>query len=137
MANFYVEGLDELQAAVSAADAGLDEFVEDCLLTGGNLAKPKIEQSISSHGYFRTGQLLSSIKVKKEQKEDRKCVYVTPDGKRTDGERNGTVAFVLNYGRSNMAGSRYWNAAEEQARKEYEKVVDEKTNLFLKEKGLK
>lgn len=114
--------------------------MDEVLEAGGEIAKRNVEQSIIQHGYYRTdttGTLLRSIRIIKDKdKEGRKYVDVTAAGKRENGTRNGEVAFVLNYGRSNLYGTRYWQAAEEKTKREYDKVLQEKTEAFLKEKGL-
>lgn len=139
MAKMYVDGIDDIQNALHATEDGIADFVDDLLAAGGEIAKEKVEQSILRHGHIRPGSgiLLRSISIiRKTDKEGRKYVDVTAVGKRENGERNGEVAFVLNYGRSNYTGTHFWTEAEEQARKEYEELVNQKTNLFLKEKGL-
>lgn len=137
MAKMYVDGIDNIQKALHATEDGIADFVDDLLAAGGEIAKAKVEQSIMQHGHYRTGTLLRSIRIIKDKdKEGRKYVDVTAAGKRENGTRNGEVAFVLNYGRSNLYGTRYWQAAEEKTKKEYEELVNQKTDLFLKEKGL-
>lgn len=139
MAKMYVDGIDDIQNALHATEDGIADFVDDLLAAGGEIAKEKVEQSILRHGHIRPGSgiLLRSISIiRKTDKECRKYVDVTAVGKRENGERNGEVAFVLNYGRSNYTGTHFWTEAEEQARKEYEELVNQKTDLFLKEKGL-
>lgn len=137
MAKMYVDGIDNIQKALHATEDGIADFVDDLLAAGGEIAKAKVEQSIMQHGHFRTGTLLRSIRIIKDKdREGRKYVDVTAAGKRENGTRNGEVAFVLNYGRSNLYGTRYWQAAEEKTKKEFEELVNQKTDLFLKEKGL-
>lgn len=124
----------------SATWRGVDDFVDEVLEAGGEIAKKNVKQNIIRYGYYRTdttGQLYRSIKtIKSTDKDGRKYVDVTAAGKREDGTRNGEVAFVLNYGRSNLDGTRYWQEAEERTKKEYDKVLQEKTEAFLKENGL-
>lgn len=137
MARLYVDGIDEIERALRDMAGGVDGFVDEVLEAGGEIAKRNVEQSIMQHGHYRTGTLLRSIRIIKDKdKEGRKYVDVTAAGKRENGTRNGEVAFVLNYGRSNLYGTRYWQAAEEKTKKEYDKVLQEKTEAFLKEKGL-
>lgn len=136
MAEFSIDGLAELQTAINSADKGFEKFVEGCLQDGADICKKKVKQGITRHGLLDSGQLLLSIGIKKKTEKENKCVYVTPKGKRENGERNGTVAFVQNYGRSNMSGTRFWTEAEEQTKKEYEEILQQKTSLYLREKGL-
>ena len=139
MAKMYVDGIDAIQNALHATEDGIADFVDDLLAVGGEIAKEKVEQSILRHGHIRPGSgiLLRSIKIQKaKDKEGRKYVDVVAAGKRETGTTNAQIAFVLNYGRSHYTGTHFWTEAEEQARKEYEELVNQKTNLFLKEKGL-
>lgn len=140
MAKMYVDGIDAIQNALHTTEDGIADFVDDLLAAGGEIAKEKVEQSILRHGHIRPGAgiLLRSIKIQKaKDKEGRKYVDVVAAGKRETGTTNAQIAFVLNYGRSHYTGTHFWTEAEEQARKEYEELVNQKTNLFLKEKGLK
>lgn len=140
MARLYVDGIDEIERALRDMAGGVDDFVDEVLEAGGEIAKKNVKQNIIRYGYYRTdttGQLYRSIKtIKSTDKDGRKYVDITAAGKRENGTRNGEVAFVLNYGRSNLDGTRYWQAAEEKTKKEYDKVLQEKTEAFLKEKGL-
>ena len=109
-------------------------------MDGGEIAKKKIEESITRHHHARPGELLRSIKITKgKDKDGQKYSEVKATGKRerkSKGTANSYIAYVLNYGRSNYRGTHFWTEAEEQARKEYEELVNQKTNLYLKEKGL-
>ena len=137
MPKIELSGFDEMQKALQETDAGLEDFIDAVLADGGQIAKAKVEQSITRHRHFRAGELLRSIKItKSKDKDGRKYVEVKAAGKRSTGAANDYVAYVLNYGRSNFRGSRFWTEAEEQARKEYEELMEKKTEQYLKEKGL-
>ena len=140
MAKMYVDGIDAIQNALHATEDGIADFVDDLLVDGGEIAKKKIEESITRHHHIRTGELLRSIKITKgKDKDGQKYSEVKATGKRqrnSKGTANSYIAYVLNYGRSNYRGTHFWTEAEEQARKEYEELVNQKTNLYLKEKGL-
>ena len=137
MAKIELSGFDEIQKSLQETEAGLEDFIDTVLADGGQIAKAKVEQSITRHHHFRTGELLRSIKItKSKDKDGRKYVEVKAAGKRSTGAANDYVAYVLNYGRSNFRGSRFWTEAEEQARKEYEELMEKKTEQYLKEKGL-
>ena len=100
MAKIELSGLDEVQKALQETDAGLEDFIDAVLAGGGQIAKAKVEQSITRYRHFRAGELLRSIKItKSKDKDGQKYVEVKAAGKRENGTRNGEVAFVLNYGR--------------------------------------
>ena len=137
MPKIELSGFDEMQKALQETDAGLEDFIDAVLADGGQIAKAKVEQSITRYRHFRAGELLRSIKItKSKDKDGRKDVEGKAAGKRSTGAANDYVAYVLNYGRSNFRGSRFWTEAEEQARKEYEELMEKKTEQYLKEKGL-
>lgn len=142
MAKMYVDGINAIQNALHATEDGIADFVDDLLAAGGEIAKKKIEESITRHHHVRTGEttLLRSIKITKgKDKDGQKYSEVKATGIRernSKGTANSYIAYVLNYGRSNYRGTHFWTEAEEQARKEYEELVNQKTDLFLKEKGL-
>lgn len=140
MAKMYVDGMDAIQNALRTTEDGISEFVDDLLAAGGEIAKKKIEESITRHHHVRTGELLRSIKITKgKDKDGQKYSEVKATGKRernSKGTANSYIAYVLNYGRSNYRGTHFWTEAEEQARKEYEELMEKKTEQYLKEKGL-
>ena len=97
----------------------------------------EIERAIYQYGEYRTGSLLRSIKKSKgKDKDGSRYVMVKPTGKNDSGASNGQVAFSRNYGRSNDPGSRFWTIAEERAVKKFEEILNQKVNLFFKQKGL-
>lgn len=62
---------------------GVDDFVDEVLEAGGEIAKRNVKQSIMQHGHYRTGTLLRSIRIIKDKdREGRKYVDVTAAGKR-------------------------------------------------------
>ena len=142
MAKMYVDGIDAIQNALHATEDGIADFVDELLVDGGKIAKKKIEESITRHHHVRTGEfeLLRSIKIiKGKDKDGQKYSEVKATGIRernSKGTANSYIAYVLNYGRSNYRGTHYWTEAEEQARKEYEELMEKKTEQYLKEKGL-
>ena len=140
MAKMYVDGIDNIQNALHTTEDGIADFVDDLLADGGKIAKKKIEESITRHHHVRTGELLRSIKITKgKDKDGQKYSEVKATGKRernSKGTANSYIAYVLNYGRSNYRGTHFWTEAEEQARKEYEELMEKKTEQYLKEKGL-
>lgn len=140
MAKMYVDGIDAIQNALHTTEDGIADFVDDLLAAGGEIAKKKIEESITRHHHDRPGELLRSIKITKgKDKDGQKYSEVKATGKRernSKGTANSYIAYVLNYGRSNYRGTHFWTEAEEQARKEYEELMEKKTEQYLKEKGL-
>lgn len=83
---------------------------------------------------------LTKPKSIKTDKDGNKYLTVTVSGKNTRGERNATVLFVLNYGRSEpygkIHGSYFWTRAVQRSERQvlpvYEKIINEE----LTERGL-
>ena len=130
MAKMYVDGIDNIQNALHTTEDGKADFVDDLLAAGGEIAKKKIEESITRHHHVRTGELLRSIKITKgKDKDGQKYSEVKATGKRernSKGTANSYIAYVLNYGRSNYRGTHFWT----------EELMEKKTEQYLKEKGL-
>lgn len=146
MAKFEIAGLDELELAAKGILDGIDEFNMELAQEGANITKDQIEKSIVRHGHVRTGTLLRSIKIsKKKSRDGTPYVEVTatgsnpgpPGSKRKKYAGNAYIAFVLNYGRSNLVGSRFWTEAEQKAVEIFEPQYKLKMLNFYKEKGLK
>lgn len=70
MAKMYVDGIDNIQNALHTTEDGIADFVDDLLAAGGEIAKKKIEESITRHHHVRTGELLRSIKITKGKDKD-------------------------------------------------------------------
>jgi hypothetical protein len=137
MANVEFSGFDEVEAALKGVRDGMDELNDELMNDGADYAKQEIERAIYQYGEYRTGSLLRSIKKSKgKDKDGSRYVMVKPTGKNDSGASNGQVAFSRNYGRSNDPGSRFWTIAEERAVKKFEEILNQKVNLFFKQKGL-
>ena len=146
MAKFEIEGLDEVVLALRSVIDGVDEFNLELAQEGANITKEQVEKSIERHNHIRTGTLRRSIKTFKKKKRDGSpYVEVTatgsnpgpPGSKRKKYAGNAYIAFVLNYGRSNLVGSRFWTEAEQKAVEIFRPRLELKIQNFLKEKGLK
>lgn len=71
-----------------------------------------------------TGDLANSIKCSSvKKKDDMQSVEVYPHGKNRRGERNATVGFVQQYGRSNMPARPWCTAAVEKAAPEVQEAM--------------
>lgn len=137
MAKIEFSGIDAMQMALNNAADGLNDLTDTILEQGGSMIKTEVEQSIYRYGHIRTGELLRSIKIKKKKtKGGANYIYVTPTGTDTGGVRNATKGFVLNYGRSNMPGTRYWDAANAKAEERITPMAENELTNYLREKGL-
>lgn len=100
MATFDVSGIDEAVKALNLAADQIKKLAPAAALAGGQAAA----ELLSGAAPVRTGQLSGSMKIDGPHTSVANGTYVDvyPDGRRADGERNATVGYVLEYGRSNM-----------------------------------
>lgn len=111
MATFDVVGIDE---AIKQLDLKADEMQKlapQAVMAGGQVAAEAMRATVP----VRTGQLSGGITIKGPYHNlaDGHYVDVFPDGIRKDGERNATVGYVLEYGRSNMPPQPWMRPATE------------------------
>lgn len=142
MASFEVsDDLNQLWKSLN--DLGLyDEDTEEEILVGcGDILVKKIKELFTND--WKTMETFSHVTCKpkiKKGKDGIPYVTVTVTGTRADGERYGTVAFVLNYGRKekygHIEGSHFWNRAIEKTEAEMQQHMEEVINRKLREKGL-
>ena len=142
MASFEVsDDLNKLWKAFEEQDL-LDEKTEQEILEGcGDILVDKIKELFT--GDWNTLETFSHVVCKPTIQRGKDGVpygTVTVTGTRADGERYGTVAFVLNYGRKeeygHITGSHFWNRAIEKTESEMEKHMEEVFARKLREKGL-
>ncbi len=137
MARFQTTGIDELIQKFETG--GIDEETTDAMLqAGAEITKGHWKRSAEAAGHRRTGDMIDSIgyKPKPKRTEDTKKIDVYPLGTDRKGTRNGQKAFTLNYGSSEITGSRFVDAAEKSADPEASKAMEEILTKKLKEKGL-
>ena len=146
MAKFEIEGLDEVGLALRNVIDGVEDFNIELAQEAADITKEEIEKNIERHNHIRTDTLRRSIKTFKKKKRDGSpYIEVTATGsnsgphgsKRKKYAGNAYIAFVLNYGRSNLVGSRFWTEAEQKAIEIFQPRLELKILNFLKEKGLK
>lgn len=116
MAKFEIGvDLDLIRRQLKGHEEKLDEITDKMLLAGADAAVAAQKASAQRHGHINTGDMLKSIKPTKIKKKDgEKSIEIYPHGKDRKGVSNAQKAFVLNYGRSNRAGSRWVEEATEQ-----------------------
>lgn len=142
MAEFSFDGMDELIAAMQEADIFDEATQTELLAAGSEHLRDVIREEVVRAPYnlkFVSQKLTKQRKAKKD-KNGNYYMSVSVSGKNERGERNATVAFVLNYGRSEsygkIAGSYFWTRAVKRSEKTvvpvYEAIITEK----YKERGL-
>lgn len=123
MAIFNVTGLDEAIKQLDLAADALKERAPEAAVAGGKVAAAAFQRSAP----VRTGQLAASMTVDGPHHTVADGYYcdVYPSGKRADGERNATVGYVLEYGRSNMPAQPWMRPAMEESADEISSVIAE------------
>ena len=140
MARFSVNGIDELMLDFTALADLPEEAAEDMLLAEAAVVEKEQKETGRKMGVHRTGVTLGSIthgKAKRER-DGSISMYVSPQGKNAQGNRNAEVAFVNEYGvpKRKIQARPFIRTANKKAAKPAvdaaEKVYDE----YLKKKNL-
>ena len=135
MARFEVSGIEAAQEAFLRRSERATKAVPKMLKAGGAVLvkaeQEEIRRTFTSNRV--TGDLANSIKCTAVKKRGSgQCVEVYPHGKNRRGERNATVGFVHQYGRTNMPARPWFTAANEKAAddvvSEMRRVWEEKQN---------
>lgn len=144
MAKFSVNGIDELAAELmemGQLDNG--ELVSEILEAGAEVVADEwrkgIENTVKSKadGGRGTGEMKDSVApakgIKKVDGVSVKEIY--PQGKDSKGVRNAEKAFILHYGKSGQAPTRFVDAVEEAAEDKAVEAMEEIFNNFLEKEG--
>lgn len=142
MPGFSTSGMEDLIKAMEDADLFDEEAQTELLLAGTDHLRSTIQEEIVRAPYDLKFVHLKLTKQRKAKKDKSGNYYMTVSvqGKNERGERNATVAFVLNYGRreeyGKIAGSYFWTRAVNRCAKSiihiYERILTKK----LEERGL-
>ena len=124
MARFEVNGIegfeDKILKREAAATAAVPAMLKAAVLVDAQQAE--IRSTFQSGRV--TGDLASSIKATSVKKKDStQYVEVYPQGTNRRGERNATVGFVHQYGRSNMPARPWFTSANEKAAGEVQEAM--------------
>lgn len=143
MADITFEGVDELIRALDAAGAMDDDTVKEILNAGADIAVAEIRSQIRSSRYKIQdyAPFVQKGKVRRNKNGD-PYMSVTVTGNNPQGERRGTVLFVLNYGRSarsprgEIRPGYFWTVATQKAKEEAAKAMEAALQKKLHEEGL-
>lgn len=127
MANFSMQGIDDLMAGLSSME--FDEIAPAML----EEAAPIVERAVKSRALSHkdTGAMAESIKpIKASQTGDGYSITVRPTGKDKKGVRNMEKAAYLEYGTSKQAATPVLSPA---VRESEEKVTQKMQEVFDKE----
>lgn len=144
MAEFDVDfsSIDNLIRSLEEMDLFDEDMQSKMLNAGADHLMDTIRKEAGSSGYRLSrisSKLIKSRKIKKD-KNGNYFTSVTVTGKNERGDRNATVAFVLNYGRSEkygkIEGSYYWTRAVNRTEKSLQGVYEDIVTEELNERGL-
>ena len=104
MATFSCNGIDELEISFAEL-AEMPTTVQDNILNAQADVVVRAQKSKGeSYGVHKTGVTLGAIKKgKPKTSTDGRAIYVYPSGTNADGNRNGEVAFINEYGKTGQA----------------------------------
>lgn len=141
MAKFEVSGMDETLRAMAKANIMDDETLDEMVQAGGSVVQREIRSGIAA-SRFRLDRLAGKVAMsrRKRDKNGNSYTTITLRGKNARGERNATVAFVLNYGRGaeygRIEGDYFWTRAAQNAQEPATEAVRKIAEQKLKERGL-
>ena len=126
MARFEVSGIEAAQEAFLRRSERATKAVPKMLKAGGAvLVKAEQEEIRRTFTSNRVaGDLANSIKCTAVKKRGSgQCVEVYPHGKNRRGERNATVGFVHQYGRTNMPARPWFTRSHQKATPEVQAAM--------------
>ena len=129
VARVTTKGIDHIARKLAQMGKNVEPACEKAVYEGGKLLAEKLQEACP----VRTGTLRKSIKAEKAKVDFGKGIYslVHPTGEQ-HGERNGMIAFVTEYGRSNMPPRPWWFPTIAASGQEVSALVKE---TFMKEIG--
>jgi hypothetical protein len=142
MAKLDTTGLDDLVRQMEKLGQLRGPVVAEMLDTAAEIVKESWKEAAREHGYGApgstgrgTGEMIDSIDF--PVKGDARALYrdIYPQGSDSKGVSNATKAFVLHYGRSNMAGSYWVDDAEMNATPKAIEACQEIWDRFLQSGG--
>ena len=141
MAKFAVNGIDELAAELmemGQLDNG--ELVSDMLEAGAEVVsdewKKGIRSAVKTNGRS-TGEMERSVAPAKGIKtvDGVSVKEIYPQGKDSKGVRNVEKAFILHYGKSGQAPTRFADAVEDAAEDKAVLAMEDVFNNYLEKEG--
>lgn len=137
MARLDVSGMEEIISGFDALSELPDEVANAILTEQADAVISEIRRTGEAMGVHRTGQTLDSLKstgVKKTKNGHE--VKVEFAGKNRAGEKNVTVAFINEYGKTNQPARPFVSTAVEAVEPRTMEIAQKKVEQFLKQKGL-
>ena len=126
MASFDTSGIDDILNKITSREVATSSAVPKMLKAAGDILVRAQQDEIRStfKSNRTTGDLAKSIKASAVKGNDsEKYVEVTPTGNNRRGQRNATVGFVHQYGRSNMPARPWMTSANNKIANEVQEAM--------------
>lgn len=135
MASMDTSGLDDLVNEMRRLGQMDGPVVAEMLDTAAEIVRESWRESAEAHGHVDTGAMIASIDF--PVKGDARTLYreIYPQGNDGKGVSNAMKAFILHYGKSNMAGSYWVDDAERKAGPKAIEACQEIWDRFLQSGG--
>lgn len=139
MAEFECSSIDQLIKEMKSLDLYDADTQEDVLNAEADVLIGEIQKGMNA-SQFDLSKIARQVQKSKVTKSTVRSVTVTVRGKNERGERNATVAFVLNYGRreefGEIVGGYFWTSAVKKSEKPMLSAAEEVVITKMKERGL-
>lgn len=138
MADFGINGLDDLMMSLSEAAELPDDVAEEMLTAEAEIVEDAQIYTGMKMGVHRTGVTLSSIKHGRMQRRNDggRVMYVYPQGTNERGNRNAEVAFINEFGKHGQPARPFIKTANEEAADPAVEAAAKVYDKFLKSKNL-
>lgn len=140
MATMSTDGLDEMFNEMLQLGEDAGEAAAEMLEASAPIVQKALRQSAISHGFSRpgksgrgTGDMLINIDNfgVERTRDDKLKVAIRSMGRDSNGTYNSEVAFVQNYGRSNMAATHWIDEAVASCSSEVEETMTSIWEKFI------
>lgn len=114
MARFDMSGLDDTIREMQRMGEQSGKAAKAMLQAGAEKVKAAWRKATEAHELVDTGDMLESIGFRREPKQigDALSIDIYPQGKDRKGVRNAEKAFILHYGTSSRAATRFIDDAD-------------------------
>ena len=137
MAQLTTDGLAEFSLSMEELRALPAAVLDEMLAAQADVIEPAQKRTGLAYGVHRTGVTLASIRRGRPQRtKDGKAIFITPQGKNADGNRNAEVAFINEFGKRGQAPRPFIRNANESHADEAVDAAARKYDLWLKSKQL-
>lgn len=136
MATVSCSGIDKLQLSLQEIANLPNEAVDAILNAQADVVVKEQKRLGKEYGVISSGDTIESIKKTTVKKtKTGRCIYVYPQGKDRDGNKNNEVAFVNNYGKRKQPARPFITDANENSETEQAEAAQEALGEWLKNKN--